>query len=939
MTRSVPGRFELTSVAVGIWLAFAVAVGTSQAMIVEGWGRNGYGQCDPPAGDDFTQVDVADRFAPAPGPHADTVTLTSVASGPWDDPATWDDGQHTPSERFAVVVGDHTVMLSREGEAFSLSVDGSDGQLVVGGSLTVANGINVAGGRLEVASGGTLSAKIAGDQARSGTDGTGQLVLHPGSTLSIESVVPLNAMSRWPVGDVTYPVVAAGEIQGSFSNQPAPGEHLGRGTFCRAVSYGPEGIEVDVMMAEWGDADGDGEVNGHDIQRLVGARTYGTDVPADWTTGDWWGDGRFAGCELSSILAADLFGMGPYASADPVPRPHGMLPGAVGDGVVDLVLTPVGLMIDADGVALDSYVLSSQAGGFTGPPANDSPWSGTWSGMWQEINNSGGYGYLPVQYERIAASRFVPDPMVPPISGTFYLGNVFGQQFAGIDPYEDLTMTYTVADQIGVYHATLREGALPGLTWDGLGNGDWHSAGRWVGDSGGPPDGPPNEATPAAVYADTVTVARDAAASSLIVATDGAVVVDPDVTLEVVGEMQVRSGTLDVEGSVSAAGAQITAGTVRVYGTGSFGPVEIRSGTMAVLGEATTQDVTVRSGGTLRVQGTLDASRVSLDHAGIEIGPAGLVNVTSGRLYSYTGTYCAFEMDGTGNGLIVVNSGSALLRGTELSIEAVDKVGVGLAGIGNHRRTIIDNGEWAIEGYFRHVPSPGSHLGRGVFFREAIYGTEAPFTLDVVVFQAADGDTDGDRHLNGLDIQRILAADTFPDVRAADWTTGDFTGDGMCNGWDVQAIMATNLWDPGSLDPYAAADPDLPQTGPVNLVLTDQGLLIDTLGTTVNGYLLTSKSRIFNGDAAENLGLFREDGDGRVSGNLFFTLSGRHLLGDLIGTGHAGVDLREDLTFTYTVQGSPGVYSGNLVVPEPGTAVMLLAACMALLVVRRRTGG
>ncbi len=102
--------------------------------------------------------------------------------------------------------------------------------------------------------------------------------------------------------------------------------------------------------------------------------------------------------------------------------------------------------------------------------------------------------------------------------------------------------------------------------------------------------------------------------------------------------------------------------------------------------------------------------------------------------------------------------------------------------------------------------------------------------------------------------------------------------------------------------------------------------------------MLTSEAGVFTGDAAENLGVFQEDEDGRISGNFAFALSGTHLLGDVIGQEFAGVDLLSDLSLTYTVEGAGGVYQANVVVPEPATLVMLAGGVLGLLLAVRRRG-
>ncbi len=136
--------------------------------------------------------------------------------------------------------------------------------------------------------------------------------------------------------------------------------------------------------------------------------------------------------------------------------------------------------------------------------------------------------------------------------------------------------------------------------------------------------------------------------------------------------------------------------------------------------------------------------------------------------------------------------------------------------------------------------------------------------------------------------------------------------------------------------PYAAGTAEAGEDPGLELIVTPDGLVIDTNGATINGYVLTSESGALTGQPANNLGVFQEDADGRISGNFAFTLSGTHLLGDVIGEGFAGVDLLGDLSLTYTVEGASGIYQGGVVVPEPATLAMLAAGCLGLLLVWRR---
>ena len=108
------------------------------------------------------------------------------------------------------------------------------------------------------------------------------------------------------------------------------------------------------------------------------------------------------------------------------------------------------------------------------------------------------------------------------------------------------------------------------------------------------------------------------------------------------------------------------------------------------------------------------------------------------------------------------------------------------------------------------------------------------------------------------------------------------------------------------------------------MIVTDDGLLLDSAGSTITGYILESASGILTGEDAVNLGLFQEDTDERISGTFAYQLNGKHLLGDVIGE-DVDMDLAADLTLSYTIAEVPGLFTASVVVPEPGTLVLLAA--------------
>jgi len=92
------------------------------------------------------------KLATAPLPSR----VTSVATGNWNDPTTWDNG--IPDASRDAKVMDDTVTVSADGSGRSLKIDHIDGKVMVGAgkTLTVVNNVDVAKGTLQIL--GTLAA-------------------------------------------------------------------------------------------------------------------------------------------------------------------------------------------------------------------------------------------------------------------------------------------------------------------------------------------------------------------------------------------------------------------------------------------------------------------------------------------------------------------------------------------------------------------------------------------------------------------------------------------------------------------------------------------------------------------------------------------------------------------------------------------------------------
>ncbi len=272
------------------------------------------------------------------------------------------------------------------------------------------------------------------------------------------------------------------------------------------------------------------------------------------------------------------------------------------------------------------------------------------------------------------------------------------------------------------------------------------------------------------------------------------------------------------------------------------------------------------------------------------------------------------------------------------------------------------------------------HIGRGVFLtRQSTnnppshlgisYGIDS---TEVHLFQAADGDTNGDRIVNSFDAMAILASNSFPNkplpldpltdeplIERWDWPHGDFDNSRSVDSFDIIAMLAANQF---GQPPYGETDPnvnpDAVDTSDVTLSI-DAGsgeMWLDTADVPIGGYIVQSEQGIFTGADPSFLGLFKEDRDDLIGDSFGYQLTGVHHLGRVVGAewegipgvndpnqppGESGLYDASDLSFIFHVCGEFGIYHARVViVPEPSTWATLLAGAAALLAYawRRRRG-
>ncbi len=214
-------------------------------------------------------------------------------------------------------------------------------------------------------------------------------------------------------------------------------------------------------------------------------------------------------------------------------------------------------------------------------------------------------------------------------------------------------------------------------------------------------------------------------------------------------------------------------------------------------------DVVIRTD-TLTIGADFSAFHVTVESGGLIIAPSATLSVL-GNFEQLTGTEFTSELDGPNNGLIDI-TGTATLAGT-VNLQATGSLGdfsdLSLEPWGDCTRTIISAAGGLGESPFEVEPTAGQHLGYGVFLTDEganlqtiTYDTNAVLAD---VFQAAPGDTDGNRKVEGQDILNILQAGFFGDgiIPGVAWGNGDFNGDHKVSGTDILMLLQTGLFGDG----------------------------------------------------------------------------------------------------------------------------------------------
>ncbi len=260
------------------------------------------------------------RFTFLPG-----LTWDGLGDGNWDD-FRWsgNDPDVAPDSTTLVFVQSNTVNVATNANAYRLAINGG-GELLVGSgnTLTISTDVELADGMLQIAPSGVLD--VDSDilmEPPSGyvcqLDAAAGGLISAGGHASLSGLLIVEAVENLSaVGDTSRTIVTAEEINGTFTNEPAVGEHLGYGVFHQATTYNADSVDVDLFQAAAGDTDGNRQIDNADLQQILGAGSFNNPGQWGWPQGDFNGDTDVDNADLQLILATGDFGTGSYAAVAP----------------------------------------------------------------------------------------------------------------------------------------------------------------------------------------------------------------------------------------------------------------------------------------------------------------------------------------------------------------------------------------------------------------------------------------------------------------------------------------------------------------------------------------------------------------------------------------------------------------------------------------------
>jgi hypothetical protein len=254
--------------------------------------------------------------------------LETVASGNWNDAATWDGT--VPTAAHVTAIGPHSVLVAEEASALSMAIGDAEAQLTIsaGTALSVTGNAEVTAGKLSIESTGALN--VGGSFAMAtGTEFVSEVGETAAGAIAAEGNVDLagalelrpNGASMFKAGP--YTLITAAEpdgVRGTFDVATGLNQYVSTGDADDGLVYagGEVVLTIDYDLHP-GDADLNTRTNVQDFN------SWNASKFADRTT--TWAEGDFDGNGKTNILDFNIWNANKFtAVSTPAPPTEGQVP-------------------------------------------------------------------------------------------------------------------------------------------------------------------------------------------------------------------------------------------------------------------------------------------------------------------------------------------------------------------------------------------------------------------------------------------------------------------------------------------------------------------------------------------------------------------------------------------------------------------------------------
>jgi hypothetical protein len=119
--------------------------------------------------------------------------------------------------------------------------------------------------------------------------------------------------------------------------------------------------------------------------------------------------------------------------------------------------------------------------------------------------------------------------------------------------------------------------------------------------------------------------------------------------------------------------------------------------------------------------------------------------------------------------------------------------------LGEYDRSIVVSSQ--LNGNFGQFPPPAAHLDNGVFFRSLSVSAAGPPSIEVSLYQAVPGDSNGQDGFSSSDLVLVFSSNEYEDnvAQNSNWQTGDWNHDGEFSSTDLILAFQAGYYELAAL--------------------------------------------------------------------------------------------------------------------------------------------